>query len=183
MKRIINIGNKKQAIKDLEQFKNKRYESIEIEFTNVHLLKLNKVLEYKLFSKDSLYVHSSTLWDIMQPVGSTYKHHSHGLEPELIVDILSSLIDTFLIYESYSNRYVVLAHGDNDNPNIIIVIELNAGLNANRNANINKLVTLYPKSNLNKLLEHLDKEKIRYKKWEPNGAPIANPWILIYIII
>lgn len=163
-KKIINIGNKKQACKDLEQFKNKRYESLEIEFTNVHLLKLNKVLGLKLFSKDGLYVHSSTLWDIMQPIGSTYKHHSHGLEPELIVDTLSSLIKTFFIYESYSNRYVILVHGNKDNPNIITVIELNAGLKGNRHANVNKLVTIYPKSNLSKLLEHLDNEKIRYKK-------------------
>ena len=164
MKRIINIDKKKKACKDLEQFKNKRYESLEIEFTNVHLLKLNQVLGFRAFSKDSLYVHSSTLWDIMQPIGSTYKHHSHGLYPEFVVETLSSLKETFFVYESYSNRYVVLVHGNKEYPNIITVIELNAGLKDNRNANINKLVTMYPKSNLSKLLEHLEKEKIRYKK-------------------
>jgi len=164
MRRTINIGNKKQACKDLERFKNKRYESLEIEFTNVHLLKLNKVLGFKLFSKDNLYVHSSTLWDIMQPVGSTYKHHSHGLEPELIVESIRSLPNAFFIFESYSNRYTVLVLSSDKYPCIAVVIELNAGLKNNRNANINKIVTIFPKDNLQKKILHIPKDKIIYKK-------------------
>ena len=164
MKKIINIGNKKQACKDLEKFKNKRYESLEIEFTNVHLLKLNKVLGFKLFSKDSLYVHSSTLWDIMQPIGSIYKNHSHGLEPELIVESIRSLSNTFFVYESYSNRYTILVLSSEKYQSIAVVIELNASLKNNRNANINKLVTIFPKDNLQKKIPHIPKEKIVYKK-------------------
>lgn len=73
MKRIINLGRKKQASRDLEQFKNKHYEAIDIEFTNVHLLKLNAIIGFKFFSKNSLYVRSSTLWEVMQPVGKKRK--------------------------------------------------------------------------------------------------------------
>ncbi len=93
MKRIIIIDNKKQAIKDLEQFKNKHYEAIDIEFANVHLLKLNDLINYKLFYKNSLFVRSSTLWEIMQPVGKGGKHHRR-LEPKEIVDALFSLKDS-----------------------------------------------------------------------------------------
>lgn len=69
MKRIINIGNKKQASKQLNQFKNKQYESVEIEFTNVHLTSINELVGFKLFNKTSLFARSSMLWEIMQPVG------------------------------------------------------------------------------------------------------------------
>ncbi len=41
-------------------------------------------------------------------------------------------------------------------------------------ANIIKIVTIYPKSDLEKYLNGLDQNDILYiKKWEPNGAPIA----------
>ncbi len=164
MKRIINIGNKKQAIKDLEQFKNKHYEAIDIEFTNVHLLKLNKLIGYNFFKKNSLYVHSSTLWEIMQPVGKTGKHHYHGLEPMEIIDSLEALVNCLLIYETNPNRYAVLVLGNEKYQNIAVVIELNAGLSNDRFANINKVVTIFPKDNLDKKIIHIPVDKIVYKK-------------------
>ena len=91
MKRVINIGNKKQACKDLEQFKNKHYDAVDLRINNIHLIKINDYVGYKLFYKNSLFVRSSTLWEIMQPFGSGGKHHYHGLEPEEIIDALSSL--------------------------------------------------------------------------------------------
>lgn len=162
MKRVINIGNKKQACEQLKQFKNKHYESVDIEFTNVHLLKINSLIGFKLFTKNSLYVRSSTLWEVMQPVGMSGKHHYHGLEPEIIVDTLSSLVNSFLIYESYFDRYAALVFGNEEYPAIMVIIELNAGLSNNRDANVNKLVTIYPKSNLNKLITHISKDKILF---------------------
>ena len=162
MKRVINIGNKKQACEQLKQYKEKHYESVDVEFTNVHLLKINDLVGFKLFSKNSLYVRSSTLWEVMQPVGMSGKHHYHGLEPETIVDALSSLINSFFIYESYSDRYAVLVYGNEDFPNIMVIIELNAGLSNDRNANVNKLVTIYPKSDLEKLVSHIDEKNILY---------------------
>ena len=163
MKRVINIGNKKQAYIALEQFRNKHYESIDIEFTNVHLTRLNELVGYKLFRKNSLYVRSSTLWEIMQPVGKGGKHHYHGLEPCEIVNALSSLFDTVLIYQSYSNRYAALVLGEKY-PVLMVVIELNAGLENNRGADINKQVTIYPKENLYKFRKHLNEKDILYKK-------------------
>lgn len=164
MKRVINIGNKKQACEQLKQFKNKHYESVDIEFTNVHLLKLNRLIGYKFFNKNSLYVRSSTLWEVMQPVGQSGKHHYHGLKPEEIISALESLLNTFFIYETYPNRYAVLVSGISEYQHMSVVIELNAGLSNNRNANINKLVTIFPKSNLDKKIAHIDTEKIVYKK-------------------
>ena len=148
MKREINIGNKKQACERLEQYKNKHYESVDIEFTNVHLTKLNKLIGYSFFKKNSLYVRSSTLWEVMQPVGQSGKHHYHGLEPSEIVNALSSLEKTFLIYETYPKRYAVMVFGSERYQHISVVIEINAGLSNDRNANINKLVTIFPKSHI-----------------------------------
>ena len=164
LKRIINIGNKKKAEEDLEVYRNKHYESIDIEFTNVHLLKLNVLIGHRFFSKNSLYVHSSTLWEVMQPVGQKGKHHYHGLEPHDIIDALSILSDTSLIYETNQNRYAVIVDGNEQYKNISVVIELGAGLTNNRNAKINKLVTIFPKSNIEKKLLHLSNDKILYKK-------------------
>ena len=164
MNRVINIGNKKQACKDLAQFQNKHYDAADIEFRNVHLLKLNALIGYRFFSKNSLYVRSSTLWEIMQPVGKMGKHHYHGLKPDDIVDGLGSLLESFLIYETYPNRYAVLVSGNGTYQNLAIVIELNAGLSNNRNANINKLVTIFPKDNLDKKIAHIPAERIVYKK-------------------
>ena len=44
------------------------------------------------------------------------------------------------------------------------VVELNAALENDRNANVNKLVTIYPKNELDKTINNLDKSKILYKK-------------------
>ena len=164
MRCIINIGNRKQACRELEQFKSKHYEAVEIEFTNVHLLKLNRKIGFRFFSKNSLYVSSSTLWEAMQPIGKKGKHHYHGLEPYEIVDALASLVEAFLIYETYPNRYAVLVSNISKYQNIAVVIELHAGLRNDRNACVNKLVTLFPKDNLEKKVVHIAKERIVYKK-------------------
>ena len=164
MKRIINIGNKKQAYKQLNQFQSKQYESVEIEFTNVHLTRINKLVGFRLFNKTSLYARSSMLWEIMQPVGKVGRHHYHGLEPTDIVDALSLLQDPLIVYESYMERYAVIVFGNDKYTHLMIIIELNAGLENDRNANINKLVTIYPKDELGKTIKNLDKSKILYKK-------------------
>lgn len=164
MKRIINIGNKKQAYKQLNQFQSKQYESVEIEFTNVHLTRINELVGFRLFNKTSLYARSSMLWEIMQPVGKVGRHHYHGLEPTDIVDALSLLQDPLIVYESYMERYAVIVFGNDKYTHLMIIIELNAGLENDRNANINKLVTIYPKDELDKTIKNLDKSKILYKK-------------------
>ena len=164
MKRIINIGNKKQASKQLNQFKNKQYESVEIEFINVHLTSINELVGFKLFNKTSLFARSSMLWEIMQPVGKVGRHHYHGLEPTDIVNALSLLQDPLIVYESYLDRYAVIVFGNDKYTHIMAVVELNAALENDRNANVNKLVTIYPKNELDKTINNLDKSKILYKK-------------------
>ena len=50
------------------------------------------------------------------------------------------------------------------NEPLMVIIELNSGLIVNKNANINKIVTMYPKSNLDEYLNKLDEKDILYKK-------------------
>ena len=164
MNRVINVGNKKQARKELEQFKSKHYDAIDLRLENVHLLSLNELVGHQLFRKSSLFVRSSTLWEIMQPVGKVGKHHYHGLDAEEIIEVLSSLYKSVLIYKSYSNRYAVFVSGKKKKRVLVVVIELNAGLENDRNADINKLVTIYPKENYDEFIKHLDKKEVIYKK-------------------
>ena len=164
MRRKINIGNKKQACLDLKQYKNKHYDSVDIEFTNVHLLKLNDLVGFKLFDKNSLFARSSMLWEAMQPIGDRGRHNYHGLKPNEIIDALSHLISPILIYESHDDRYAIVVISNNNYKYIMMIFELNAGLENDRDANINKLVTIYPKSDIEKTINKIDTEKIKYKK-------------------
>ena len=164
MIRIINIGDKKKAYNDIQQFKNKNYDSVDVEFNNVHMTSINKLVGFKLFSKTSLYARSSTLWEAMQPVGKVGRHHYHGFESHEIIDALGLVLEPELIYESYLGRYVIIVYMEQKEQYIMIIIEKNAGLENDRNANVNKLVTLYPKGNFNKIIKNLPKDKILYNK-------------------
>ena len=75
----INLGNKKEALNALSKFKNKDYSPTDIELFNVHMKKLNDVIGYTLFYKNSLYLTSKLLWEAMQPVGNCGTHNYHGL--------------------------------------------------------------------------------------------------------
>ena len=164
MIRIINIGDKKKAYNDIQQFKNKNYDSVDVEFNNVHMTSINKLVGFKLFSKTSLYARSSTLWEAMQPVGKAGRHHYHGFESHEIIDALGLVLEPELIYESYLGRYVIIVYMEQKEQYIMIIIEKNAGLENDRNANVNKLVTIYPKGNFNKIIKNLPKDKILYNK-------------------
>ena len=91
----------------------------------------------------------------MQPIGGKGRHNYHGLEPDEIIDALSILLNPCLIYETHSGRCGIVVLGKPKYKNIMVVVELNASLTNNRDANINKLVTIYPKDNMEKSIKGL----------------------------
>ena len=91
MNKIINIKTNK-AIKEIREFGNKLFVPIDIKFINVHLKKINKIINSELFSKNDLYINSVTLWELMQPLGNVGSHNYHELTPEDIYYALNNLI-------------------------------------------------------------------------------------------
>lgn len=165
MNRIINISNREKAIKQLKIFKQKRYEGFDIKFENVHLKKINETIDNNLFDKNDLYIYVSTLFDIMQQSGTSNQHHKHSLTEEDIIDGLRSISDPYAIicvnYGRYSFVTEILCHFDMP---LLFIIELHSGLYSNPNVKINKIVTIYPKNDIEKYLCHFDKKSIIYRK-------------------
>ncbi len=168
MNKIINIRSKK-SIDDIAEFKDNDFAPCDIKFTNVHLKDLNKILKKDLFSKNDLYVNSTTLHDLMQSKGKSDSHNYHDLMPEDIFKAINSLLDPECIILVKKERYAVIpTYVSSLNEPLMVIIELNSGLIINKKANINKIVTIYPKSNLEKYLEKLDEKEILYKKMSIN---------------
>lgn len=146
--KIINIKNRKEALEALLRFKKREKKGIEIKLINIHLCKINELINGKIFFKNDLYVSGETLYDIMQPVGGRGKHNHHGLKEETILAVLNSASHPIGLYE-INNRYIIATVVVNDtNENIVLVVEKNASLRNNRDANINKLITIYPRRNI-----------------------------------
>ena len=165
MNKRINIGDKVKAINDINQFSLKNYQAIDIEFFNVHLIELNDICKNKLFDKTKLYVRSSTLWELMQPEGEIGKHHFHGLSAEDIYDCIKELADPLCIYSSYNERIVIVTSKENARQEkMILVIEKHSSLENNRDANINKLITVYPKKNIENVILKLRVDQLIYSK-------------------
>ena len=165
MIRKINLGNKKEAIKAFNAFKTNDYVPFDIELVNSHLKNINDSLNVNIFRKGSLFITSKTLWECMQPLGAKGKHNFHGLSPEEIYDSLRDLQNTRCIASVHESRFVIVTNiiascGDP----IIAIVETGSPLTLNRNANINKVVTLYPKKNLDNYLKKVPKNKMTIKK-------------------
>lgn len=155
MVKNINIALKEKSLKAFEMIKNNALNGAnEIRITNVHLKQINKTSIYKPFKKNDLFVDSSTLYDAMQPVGGTGRHHYHGLKIEEIYDAILSFKKAKGLLPSYGNRYVILTTViASCGYKIIAIIDTCAPLMNDRNANINKLITLYPKEMDEKLFK------------------------------
>ncbi|MCQ2795259.1 MAG: hypothetical protein MJ214_03540 [Bacilli bacterium] len=154
--KIINIKNKNEALEILERFKQREQSGVEIKLINVHLCDINDLVGEKIFSKNDLYVTGETLYDVMQPLGGKGHHHFHGITIYEFLDALNFANKPIGIYTTYRSRYVIATLAVNStNENIVLVIEKGAGLKNNRDANINKLISIYPKHNLdNAIIKH-----------------------------
>ena len=164
MNKIINIKTNK-AIKEIREFRDKLFVPIDIRFTNIYLKKLNKIINFELFSKNDLYINSKSLWELMQPIGNTGSHNYHELMPEDIFNALNSILEPLAVFKVKNQRYAVVpVYNSSFNEPLMVVIEKDAELMNKQNAKINKIVTIYPKSYLEKYLEGLDEKDILFKK-------------------
>ncbi len=145
MNKVINLGNIKYALTVLEKIKNTNYSPVDIRITNSQITKLNKVIGYTVFRKDALYVNTTTLHDIMQPLGGRGRHNYHNLEPNEIFSALVELKNSKNITSSFDGRFLIitLAATSKGIP-IAIVVEPNAELSWDRNIRITKIITIYP---------------------------------------
>ena len=165
MNKTINIQNKKEAIKALIQYKEREYVLVDIKIENVHLKRLNTLTSSNLFDKNDLYVNSISLNEIMSPDTGEGSHHHHGLTPEEIIDTLANITDPYCVIKTKYSRFAIvsttISHFEEP---LMVIIEVGAGLELKEKANINKLITIYPKSDIDKTIEHTDPRDVLYKK-------------------
>ena len=168
MNKIINIKSKK-TLKTLEHLRDKLVSNTDIKFENVHIKKINDCMRKNIFSKNDVYISSVTLWEIMQPEGSSGSHNYHGLKPEDILGALNELTNPLCVLKAKNERFLIVPIyiSSFDKP-LIVVLEKGAGLITNKNANINKIVTIYPKSDLDKMIEKAEENNVLYKKMSTN---------------
>ena len=145
---------------------------MDVKFENIHLRELNKLTSVELFDKNDLYINSYTLWELMQPIGSSGSHNYHELKAEDIFNALNNLINPQCVFKVKNERIAIIPVfiSSFDEP-LMVVVEIGSGLIKNKKANINKVVTMYPKSNLEDYLEKMNSTDILYKtKKETTGT-------------
>jgi hypothetical protein len=165
MKIIINVKENESAISQIDEFKKKKYIGKDIRFTNVDMIVLNETISKPIFYKNDLFISSETLWEIMQPLGEANKHNYHELTAKDIVEALNSINKPYALFETKNSRYaIVTTTMSHFNEPLLFIIEVGSGLYANFEANINKIVTIYPKSNVDIMLNGLDSKDVLYIK-------------------
>lgn len=164
MNKIINI-KKRKSIDEIQKFKDKKYSLIDIKFENVHLKEMNKIVLFDLFDKNDLYINSTTLWELMQPIGSAGSHNYHNLNPLDIYNVLNKITEPYCVFKVKNGRYAVVPVylSSFDEP-LMVVIEKGAKLINMQNANVNKIITIYPKSDIDNYLSRLNTKDVLYIK-------------------
>ena len=161
MKNTINI-NSSTASSDITQFKNREYE-MDIRINNVHLKNLNNLIGSNLFSKNDLYVGGETLWTSMQPKGENEHHNYHDLTPEDIVEALRNITKPYCVLKNNEGRIAIISSIKSHlGAPLNLVIEIGASLKVHNQANINKLVTLFPRKNVEKYIERMGVKSVYY---------------------
>lgn len=165
MIKFINIGNEKSAIKTLKQLKDNDYVPFDVKITNSHIMNLNQITQQNIFRKDVLYINSKTVWEIMQPQGGKGNHNYHGLTEKDVLLALSSFKDPYAVFVSKDLRFsIVSVKSSHFGLPLMTVIETDASLIVDAKAKINKVVTIYPKDNINDYLNKIDQKLLIYKK-------------------
>lgn len=160
MKKTIDIKTIK-AIKEIRSFKDKQFAMMDIRFQNAHLKKINDLVRLKIFPKNDVYINSTTLWELMQPIGDAGSHNYHGLTPEDIWMAINKLCEPNYVFVTKFGRYTIVPvmPSSFDKP-LLVVIETGSGLVDNPKADINKIVTIYPKSDIDDLLQKMSQKDI-----------------------
>ena len=161
----INLGNQESALAILNQIKENDYVPFDVKITNSHITSLNGLSGQKIFRKDTLYINSRTLWEIMQELGGAGSHNYHGLTPNDIFIGLRSLNKPSAVIRVKNNRYAIISvELSHFNEPLMIVIETGAELRGKIHANVNKIVTIYPKSDFDEYIKKIDEKEIVYQK-------------------
>lgn len=148
----INISNEKESLEALKKFQEKCYFSTEIKFKNTNLKALNEKLK-NTFSKNDLFANGVTLYEMTQPTGGRGTHNYHGLTINEVYEAIHNISKSDYIFKSADNRYILITTVvATCKDRIIAIIDTDARLLSNKDAKINKLVTLYPKRNSEKLI-------------------------------
>ena len=171
MNKTINIANREKAIEDLQNYKEKQYVLTDIRFINVHLREINKLLESDIFDKNDLFINTISLWELMQPIGNKGGHNYHDLSPEDIVDALSSITEPYCILKTEISQYAILSTTiSHFGEPLMVIIEVGAGLDRNINANLNKLITMFPKGDIERTIKNMDVKNLLYLKPKQNPS-------------
>ena len=171
MNKTINIANREKAIEDLQNYKEKQYVLTDIRFINVHLREINKLLESDIFDKNDLFINTISLWELMQPIGDKGGHNYHDLSPKDIVDALSSITEPYCILKTEISQYAILSTTiSHFGEPLMVIIEVGAGLDRNINANVNKLITMFPKGDIERTIKNMDVKNLLYLKPKQNPS-------------
>ncbi len=160
---IIDVNTKSKKAKDeLTKFKEKEYEC-DVRFKNIHMKRVNALIKSDLFAKNDLFVTGKTLYDLMQPQGEQDSHNYHGLTPLDILDALNNIISPYCIFKTkYGRISIILSCLSHFGEPLMMIIEIGAGTIEDQDANINKIVTMYPKSDVEKIVGKLEPNELLY---------------------
>ena len=165
MIKIINIKSD-DALQQLTQFKNKKYVMCDVRLENVHLTRISELIGHPLFSKNDLFVNSQTLWSLMnedEEKSENETHTHHPLTPIDILDALNNMQNPYCVFKTRFGRIsIVVSCLSHYREPLMAIIEIGASLIEDMDANINKLITMYPYSRINKVIEKLKPNELLY---------------------
>ena len=164
--KLINIGYYQEAIERLEQIKKKNYGNSDIKVTNLHLRKLNSLLKRNVFFKNDAFISAETLYDIMCEESGRNKHNYHSLSTEDVYKGLRYLSEPICIVSDGPDRYSMISSFlSSFNIPILVVVDIKASLVADREAEINKIVTMFPRDDVEDyIVKHIASNTLLYKK-------------------
>lgn len=97
----------------------------------------------------------------MQPIGDAGSHNYHGLTPEDIWMAINKLCEPNYVFVTKFGRYTIIpVMSSSFDKSLLVVIETGSGLVDNPKADINKIVTIYSKSDIDDLLQKMSQKDI-----------------------
>ena len=146
MIKTINLGDKNESIKALKNLRERKGVSRYIRIINSNIKELNKIIGKNIFKKDAVFIRSTTLWEIMQPIGGKGEHHYHGLSPEDIYNALSRIQYSKQVTVSSDARYIAITDIEvSQKAFLVVVIKANSYLFKLDMKKVVVIITIYPK--------------------------------------
>ena len=164
---IKNINVKsKNALEELTQFKEKKYVMCDVRLENVDLRNVNPLIGTNLFAKNDLFINSDSLWSLMnedEDKSDNETHTHHPLTPTDILDALNNMQNPYCVFKTKFDRIsIIVSCLSHYGEPLMAIIEIGTSLIEDMYANINKLITMYPYSRINKVIEKLESNELLY---------------------